>query len=353
MCTNPTRRPDDSNAPMVGALQAFEIIYSLIGIIPMSASFQTARSSSMHCWKSSTDEHSRITTAESDIAEQYSYRDFHIQGSKLAAVAASAIYFIRMSDPKDSVLDKAESIARRVLDRIGSSVESKITPPNEETLKPQVIAELATRVERDIESNLEKDDQGIRRVAPNRIKVLFTYEETSKLSPQYIEMVGKELTATAIEYINNRRYTTRGPVAVEVGRDLFTKTTSVKASFQEGREQSDATKAQSASGAKASKSICFNSSEGREYRADLKIEGSPVYIGRAAGNAIRIDDASVSRLHCSLSVRTDGVVVIADLGSVNGTSLNKSILGRDEARALAIGDVVGVGDFELTVSEIS
>ena len=49
-----------------------------------------------------------------------------------------------------------------------------------------------------------------------------------------------------------------------------------------------------------SKRLSLRSSDGRLYQIDLKLEGAPAYIGRAAGNAVRIDDPSISRLHCSL-----------------------------------------------------
>jgi pSer/pThr/pTyr-binding forkhead associated (FHA) protein len=58
-------------------------------------------------------------------------------------------------------------------------------------------------------------------------------------------------------------------------------------------------------------------------------------------------------LHCSLSVRRGGSVVIADVGSANGTYVNDNLLGRDEARVVSKGDIVGVGDFKLTVSDIA
>lgn len=259
-----------------------------------------------------------------------------------------------MADPTDSILDKAEGFARRILERLGSKVDSKLASANEHALKPHIIADLASRVEQVIESNLERDEHAIRRVAPNRFKVLFTYEETSTLSPQYIEAVGKELTATVLEYTNNRRYSTRGPIVVEVGRDLFAKATSVKASFDSGIDQPPkAEQSRPGQSTKESKIVSFNSSDGRDYRVELKIDGAPVYIGRAAGNAVRLDDPSVSRLHCSLSARSDGdAVVIADVGSINGTYVNERLVGRDEARSLITGDVVGIGDFKLTVSEI-
>jgi FHA domain/Protein of unknown function (DUF3662) len=257
------------------------------------------------------------------------------------------------NDAKESVLDRAESLARRVLERLGSKVDSKLASGNER-LSSLVIGDLASRIERLIESSLKEDEHGIRNVAPNRFKVLFTYEETSALSPQYIEAVGMELTATAFEYINNRRYATRGPVEVEAGQDLFAKAIVMKASFDVDKDQPvAASQTSAASPSDESKHVCFNSTGGERYRVELKPEGAPAYIGRAAGNAVRIDDPSVSRLHCSLSLRSGGTALIADVGSANGTYVNEHLLGRDEARPLKPGDVVGVGDFKLIVSEIS
>jgi len=259
-----------------------------------------------------------------------------------------------MADTKDSVLDKAESLARRILERLGSKVDSKLTSGNEQTLKPNVISDLTSRIEHLVESNLQEDEHGIRRIAPNRFKVLFTYEETSALSPQYIEAVGKELTATVFEYIHNRRYVTRGAIALEAGQDLFARATTVRASFDSEEDRPvGAERAGARTTTDGSKSVCFNSTDGRTYKVELKPECAPAYIGRAAGNAVRMDDPSVSRLHCSLSLRSAVGVVIADVGSANGTYVNEQLLGRDEARTLNAGDVVGVGDFKLTVSEIA
>lgn len=266
-----------------------------------------------------------------------------------------------MADPKDSVLDRAENLARRILERLGSKVDSKLASDDKGTLNPRVIGDLTSRIEHVIESNLQNDEHGIRRIAPNRFKVLFTYEETSALSAQYIEAVGKELTPTVFEYINNRRYATRGPVEVEAGQDVFAKTTVVKASFDGDKDQSDASQTNATAASQAppvsrpaeSKKLCLKSNDGRLYQIELKLEGAPAYIGRAAGNAVRIDDPSVSRLHCSLSLGSGGGALIADVGSVNGTYVNEQLLGRDEARPLQTGDVVGVGDFKLTVSAIS
>ena len=255
-----------------------------------------------------------------------------------------------MADPKDSVLDKAESLARRILERLGSKVDKKIAPAEQPSLSSSKIGDLASRLEHLIDSSLKEDERGTSRVAPNRFKVLFTYEETSKLSPQYIEAVGKELTATVFEYINNRRYATRGPVEVIAERDLFVKSTTVRAIFDgEVNAQTSQDRATSHDGVKKAS---FVTPDGRTFTVELRAEAAPAYIGRAAGNAIRIEDENVSRLHCSLSYRTGQGVVIADVGSANGTYVNEQLLGRDEARLLKPGDNIAVGDCKLTVSGI-
>lgn len=256
-----------------------------------------------------------------------------------------------MANAGDSVLDKAESLARRILERLGSNVDKKIAPSEQPALGSSQIGDLASRLERLTDSSLREDEHGTRRLAPNRFKVLFTYEETSAISPQYIEAVGKELTATVFEYINNRRYATHGPVEVTAERDLFAKSTIVRAIFDTDLHNQTSQDSAAAHDEDLRK-VTFIASDGRTYVLELRAEAAPAYIGRAAGNAIRIDDENVSRLHCSLSFRPGGALVIADVGSANGTYVNEQLLGRDEARPLNAGDVIAVGDCKLTVSAI-
>lgn len=265
-----------------------------------------------------------------------------------------------MANAGDSVLDKAESLARRILQRLGSNVDKKLAPAEQLVLSSSKIGDLSSRLERLVDSSLKEDESGTRRIAPNRFKVLFTYEETSKLSPQYMEALGAELTETIFEYINNRRYETNGPVEVIAERDLFAKATALRATFDgemnRNISQDDAgsheARAGEADQQKVSKRVSLITSGGRTYVLELSPDAAPAYVGRAAGNAIRVDDENVSRLHCSLSLRSGGAVVVADVGSANGTYVNEQLLGRDEARPLKPGDIVSVGDCKLTVSEI-
>jgi len=81
-------------------------------------------------------------------------------------------------------------------------------------------------------------------------------------------------------------------------------------------------------------------------------EGSTATIGRQAGNDICIPEQHVSRQHAVINYR-DGIFMIADLGSANGTFVNDRQL--TEPFPLASGDVirlyVPVLNFSATVTD--
>ncbi|MBX9578896.1 MAG: FHA domain-containing protein [Gemmataceae bacterium] len=80
-------------------------------------------------------------------------------------------------------------------------------------------------------------------------------------------------------------------------------------------------------------------------RADRFAVGAGGVIGRESGKVqFHLDHPHVSRLHASLAVR-DGRVVLADLGSANGTFVNGRRVGRPVA--LAPGDRIDIGPFAL------
>jgi pSer/pThr/pTyr-binding forkhead associated (FHA) protein len=74
--------------------------------------------------------------------------------------------------------------------------------------------------------------------------------------------------------------------------------------------------------------------EKREY---ILVEGATASIGRSPDNDICIPERHVSRQHAVISFR-DGIFVISDLGSANGTFINDKKLS--DAFPLAHGDVI-------------
>ncbi len=85
-------------------------------------------------------------------------------------------------------------------------------------------------------------------------------------------------------------------------------------------------------------------SPGGHFSVHRLADGETV-VGREAKAGLVLEDARISRRHAVLT-RTPGRVVIADLGSRNGTFLNGTRL-EGPAQALAPGDVLKVGDFTL------
>lgn len=79
--------------------------------------------------------------------------------------------------------------------------------------------------------------------------------------------------------------------------------------------------------------------------ATWPVEGT-LGIGRGSENRVDLVDPRVSRRHARI-LRTESGVVIEDLGSTNGTRVNGMRIA--EATRIVPGDVVGLGDTELSV----
>ena len=65
-------------------------------------------------------------------------------------------------------------------------------------------------------------------------------------------------------------------------------------------------------------------------------------IGRAADNTIVLDDEMISQCHVLLLIQPEGVLLL-DLDSTNGTSVNNVAALPDELVRLTDGDVVTIG----------
>lgn len=70
-----------------------------------------------------------------------------------------------------------------------------------------------------------------------------------------------------------------------------------------------------------------------------------VLVGRQENCDLRIEHKTISKLHCVL-VKTDGLVLIRDLGSTNGCRVNGQKVSR---AALLPNDVVSIANFKYKV----
>ena len=75
---------------------------------------------------------------------------------------------------------------------------------------------------------------------------------------------------------------------------------------------------------------------------------TPLVAGRQAGTGILLNDGQASRRHASFEV-VNGTLLVSDLGSANGTSVNGQLLNPNQPRSLRAGDVVTIGSTTLAV----
>ncbi len=70
--------------------------------------------------------------------------------------------------------------------------------------------------------------------------------------------------------------------------------------------------------------------------------------GRQIGTEITLNDGQASRRHASFTV-VNGSLVVSDLGSANGTTVNGQRLVQNQSRPVNVGDIIGIGSTSLLV----
>ena len=81
----------------------------------------------------------------------------------------------------------------------------------------------------------------------------------------------------------------------------------------------------------------------------IPVSGAPIHVGRGAECELVLRDSRVSRRHARLVAR-DGVLVLTDLGSTNGTMVNGH---RVSEMVLGAGDRIELGESTLVVQAAS
>lgn len=82
------------------------------------------------------------------------------------------------------------------------------------------------------------------------------------------------------------------------------------------------------------------------------LHGGKIHVGRSADADVPLDDPDVSRLHCAVTLASDGRVSVVDLGSTNGTTLDGVRVG-DRPVRLAPGALLRIGESALRLASSS
>jgi hypothetical protein len=229
--------------------------------------------------------------------------------------------------------------------------------------------QLQRRVERAMESARSRD--GDRTLVPNRYAVRLSPPDLAALREAHPTLAA-DLADAALAFARSHGYTLvdRPTVALVADERVEAADAHVSASTDKGRQQrGPATGPASASGpaepdeggpppiehtavfvvpvVESSRAVL------REIRPDgtsrsLVVDGRPLTIGRAADNGLVLADSGASRHHARLFGRR-GALILADLGSTNGSWVNDR---RIDEMALGEGDQIRIGETILVVESV-
>ena len=252
-----------------------------------------------------------------------------------------------------------ERILRRVLEGMGGVVDRKLG----RTVEPRSglsTSKLIERMKKLIDERV-RDEGRKGRVAPHHLVLKVEWGTHSEAPPEILHDLKNEVLAAAIDHINDHRYRTLAPVAVEAEVDIFTTGISVDPNFGEFEEdlrrQDEEARAAKLGVAIPGAAPPMPDIEvmarvtlpggTREVPLLFKPGGKRLNVGRAADNELTLNDASVSKIHAALLMTGEGTLLVADTGSTNGTYLNGRRISYGESRLIEDGDVVGFGDVEV------
>src|ERR1044071_5476550 len=252
-----------------------------------------------------------------------------------------------------------ERLLRRVLEGMGDVVDRKFG----RTVDPRsglTTSKLIERMKKLIDERV-RDEGRKGRIAPHHLVLKVEWGTHSEAPPEILHDLKNEVLAAAIDHINDHRYRTLAPVAVEAEVDIFTTGISVDPTFGEFEEdlrrQDEETRAAKSGvpipGAAPpmpdiqviARVTLPNGT--REIPLIFKPGGRRLNVGRASDNDLSLNDASVSKIHAALLMTGEGTHLVADTGLTNGTYINGRRIAYGESRLIEDGDVVGFGDVEV------
>jgi hypothetical protein len=218
-----------------------------------------------------------------------------------------------------------ERFLRKLLEKVGAEADGLVGKESP-GLTPATLIPMLYQA---IESNLSDDQHGVRRVAPSQIILALSYEVHSQTDPDVLEALKPELADMVQTYIRDHRYMLKSGLELEVVCDPFLRkplevrvrhAVTAKAPAKRWLQAPD------------DRTIGLNFGEPQAQRLTL---------GRAGDNDIVVDDPSVSRFHASLTINQHGEIVVSDLGSANGTTINGHRVSA--AQVLRRDDELGLG----------
>ncbi|MDI1241580.1 MAG: FHA domain-containing protein [bacterium] len=219
-------------------------------------------------------------------------------------------------------------------------------------------SELIERMKSMMDGEVRENGDG-RKYVPHNIKLKMQWDKFSTDAPGALQRLENEFLIAAVDHINDRHYFTHAPLSIEVKADYFTEGVKLFLSFDKlDADGEDAELEVSLDTLKANNLMPETSVSERhsgELRLSFEAGGKPIVrdisieegkrlsVGRTKENDVAIDDESISKAHASLLLNKDGKLIVADVGSTNGTFVRGERIAYGKAIEISSGDILLFG----------
>jgi hypothetical protein len=268
--------------------------------------------------------------------------------------------------PKKSITP--DWLVQGALTRIGDMFD-KLTGRSWKPAGSLATSGLIERMKMLMDREVRHDEDG-RSFVPHNITLKMQWDKFSTDADENLRKLENELLTAAVDHISDNRYYTYAPIKLEAKPDYFTEGVKLFVSFDEFDEERgerelnvtvpaarvtdlipDGGLSLLDEGAptvrKGELVVRFDLGAGPVERRFNIEQGKRLSIGRTKENDVTIDHTSVSKMHASLLLNSDGKLVVADTGSTNGTYLNDERIAYGKAIEIFAGDKLKFGAIDV------
>lgn len=251
---------------------------------------------------------------------------------------------------------------RVVLSKIGETFD-ELLGRQAKASSSLATSELITRTKKMLDMKVrDLGEKG--KFAPHVIQLKVEWGKFSTDVPQALKDLENELLAAVIDHINDNRYLTFAPLKVSVQPDYYVKGVNIITGFGKfGTEEDELVLNVTVPELNISGMIPEAAeTEGLEEKPKSDVvlakfdlndmpkevtlrfaSGQRLSVGRTKEHDLALDYPGVSKPHASLYINSTGELVVSDVGSTNGTFINKERLAYGKAFPVREGDMVEFG----------
>jgi hypothetical protein len=269
------------------------------------------------------------------------------------------------SNPKKPGLSP-DKLIQGVLSRLGETFDGLLG--RQSKASSLATSELIARTKKMLDMQLrDLGEKG--KFVPHLIQLKVEWGKFSTDSPESLKTLENELLAAVIDHINDHRYLTFAPLKITAKPDYFVSGIHIITSFGEaGKEDGEIDLSVTMPDIKAGDLTPVPKSEKPKseiVRAKFSLHdmekevtlrfapGQRLNVGRTRENDLALEHGNVSKQHASLYFNAAGELTVSDVGSSNGTFINKERLAYGKAFPIKEGDMVEFGTVAVFFARIT